>query len=57
MRVLYDFTRPSRLLVIIHKDVFEDWQLDEPEGQDVETFRRVRDKVKERVEKLIHSLR
>lgn len=38
------------------RDVFEDWQLDDPEGQPIETFRRVRDEVKERVEKLIQSL-
>lgn len=36
--------------------VFEDWQLDDPEGQPIETFRRVRDQVKERVKKLIQSL-
>ncbi|MBW4683942.1 MAG: arsenate reductase, glutathione/glutaredoxin type [Komarekiella atlantica HA4396-MV6] len=39
------------------RDVFEDWQLDDPEGQSIETFRRVRDEVKERVVKLIESLR
>lgn len=38
------------------RDVFEDWQLDDPEGQSIDTFRRVRDEVKERVEKLIQSL-
>lgn len=37
-------------------DVFEDWQLEDPEGQDIETFRRIRDQVKERVIKLIESL-
>lgn len=37
-------------------DVFEDWQLEDPEGQSIETFRRVRDEVKQRVEKLIVSL-
>jgi glutathione/glutaredoxin type arsenate reductase len=35
------------------REVFEDWQLDDPEGHSVETFRRVRDEVKERVAKLI----
>lgn len=35
------------------RDVFEDWQLDDPEGESIETFRRVRDEVKERVENLI----
>ena len=38
------------------RDVFEDWQLDDPEGHDIDTFRRVRDQVKERVENLIASL-
>jgi arsenate reductase (thioredoxin) len=38
------------------RNVFEDWQLDDPEGQDIETFRRVRDEVKQRVVKLIESL-
>ena len=38
------------------RDVFEDWQLDDPEDQSIDTFRRVRDEVKERVIKLIESL-
>lgn len=38
------------------REVFEDWQLDDPEGHPIETFRRVRDEVKERVIKLIASL-
>ncbi len=38
------------------RNVFEDWQLDDPEGQGIETFRRVRDEVKERVVKLIELL-
>lgn len=37
-------------------EVFQDWQLDDPEGQSIDTFRRVRDQVKERVEKLVQSL-
>lgn len=37
-------------------DVFQDWQLEDPEGQSIETFRRVRDEVKQRVEKLISFL-
>ncbi|MBP5973733.1 arsenate reductase, glutathione/glutaredoxin type [Brasilonema sp. CT11] len=40
----------------VKTDVFEDWQLDDPEGQGIETFRRVRDQVKERVVKLIELL-
>ena len=38
------------------REVFQDWQLDDPEGESIETFRRVRDQVKERVEKLIQLL-
>jgi len=38
------------------REVFEDWQLDDPEGQSIETFRRVRDEVKERVVRLIDQL-
>jgi len=37
------------------RDVFEDWQLDDPAEQP-EIFPRVRDQVKERVVKLIQSL-
>ncbi|MEC4803298.1 MAG: arsenate reductase, glutathione/glutaredoxin type [Jaaginema sp. PMC 1080.18] len=38
------------------REVFEDWQLDDPDGQPLETFRRVRGEVKERVEELIAKL-
>ena len=37
------------------REVFQDWQLEDPEGQPIETFRRVRDEVKERVEKLVEK--
>jgi glutathione/glutaredoxin type arsenate reductase len=37
------------------REIFEDWQLEDPEGQPIETFRRVRDQVKERVAQLIAS--
>ncbi|MBW4465804.1 MAG: arsenate reductase, glutathione/glutaredoxin type [Pegethrix bostrychoides GSE-TBD4-15B] len=37
------------------RDLFEDWQLDDPAEQP-EIFPRVRDEVKERVEKLIQTL-
>jgi len=40
----------------ILQDIFEDWQLDDPDGQPLDTFRRVRDEVKERVEGLITKL-
>jgi arsenate reductase len=38
------------------REVFEDWQLDDPDGQPLDTFRRVRDEIKERVDKLVRSL-
>ena len=40
----------------VTREVFEDWQLDDPEGHGMETFRRVRDEVKQRVEKLMTAL-
>ena len=38
------------------RDIFEDWQLDDPDGQPLETFHRVRDEIKEKVEDLIQKL-
>ena len=38
------------------REVFEDWELQDPEGESIDTFRQVRDQVKERVIKLIDSL-
>ena len=35
---------------------YEDWELDDPEGQDLETVRRIRDEVDERVRTLIAEL-
>lgn len=40
----------------VTRDVFEDWQLDDPAEQP-EIFPRVRDEVRERVARLIESLR
>lgn len=40
----------------ILRDIFQDWQLDDPEGQSIEAFRQVRDEIKQRVVKLIQSL-
>jgi len=40
----------------VSREIFQDWQLDDPEGQSIDTFRRVRDEVKERVEKLVQRL-
>ncbi len=39
----------------VTQEVFEDWELDDPDGQPIETFYRVRDEIKERVTKLIES--
>ena len=38
------------------REVFEDWQLDDPEGHPIEEFRRVRNQVKDRVVALLQSL-
>ena len=35
---------------------YEDWELDDPAGQDLETVRRIRDELDERVHKLIAEL-
>ena len=35
---------------------YEDWELDDPAGQDLETVRPIRDEIKTRVEGLLHSL-
>jgi protein-tyrosine-phosphatase len=35
---------------------YEDWELDDPAGQDVETVRRIRDEIDERVRQLIDQL-
>ena len=40
----------------VTREVFADWQLEDPEGESMETFYKVRDLVKERVEQLIVSL-
>jgi len=37
----------------VTRELFEDWQLDDPDGQPIETFHRVRDEIKERVKRLI----
>jgi arsenate reductase (thioredoxin) len=39
----------------VMQSVFEDWQLDDPDGQSLETFKRVRDEIKERVANLIEG--
>ena len=38
------------------RDIFQDWQLDDPEGEPIEIFYRVRDEIKERVASLLTKL-
>lgn len=38
------------------REIFQDWQLDDPEGEPIETFYRVRDEIKERVASLLNKL-
>jgi protein-tyrosine-phosphatase len=45
-----------RRLPDLRRERFEDWQLDDPAGKDVDTVRRVRDDIRGRVETLITEL-
>lgn len=38
------------------REVFEDWQLEDPKDKAIETFRKVRDEIRERVNNLITFL-
>ena len=40
----------------VTQEIFEDWELEDPDGKDLATFHRVRDEIKERVTKLIAKL-
>ncbi len=40
----------------VTQEIFEDWDLDDPDGQPIETFYRIRDEIEQRVSKLIDSL-
>jgi arsenate reductase (thioredoxin) len=40
----------------VTQEVFEDWELDDPDGQPIEAFYRVRDEIKERVVNLISQV-
>jgi arsenate reductase (thioredoxin) len=40
----------------VTQEIFEDWQLDDPDGQLLDTFRRVRDEIQVRVERLLKKL-
>jgi len=38
------------------RDIFEDWELDDPAGESIETFRRIRDEVREKVQILLSKV-
>ena len=40
----------------VMQEVFADWELDDPDGQPLATFHRVRDEIKERVAQLVTQL-
>ena len=40
----------------VMQEVFEDWELEDPDGKPIETFHRVRNEIKERVSNLIEQL-
>ncbi|MGF1600780.1 MAG: arsenate reductase, glutathione/glutaredoxin type [Thermosynechococcaceae cyanobacterium] len=40
----------------VSREIFQDWQLDDPAGTSLETFRRVRDEVQAQVELLLNVL-
>ena len=40
----------------VMQEVFEDWELEDPDGKPKETFHRVRDEIKQRVDRLIEQL-
>ena len=42
--------------VWLMQPMFEDWQLDDPDGQPLATFERVREEIRERVTQLINKL-
>ena len=40
----------------VTQEVFEDWELEDPDGKPIETFHRVRDEIKGKVANLIEQL-
>ena len=40
----------------VEREIFEDWQLDDPDGKPIETFRRVRDEIHQRVANIVQVL-
>lgn len=41
----------------VTREIFEDWELEDPDGKSLETFHRVRDEIKEKVVNLIDRLK
>jgi arsenate reductase len=39
------------------REIFQDWQLEDPDGQPIETFRQVRDEIRQRVEALLQTVK
>jgi arsenate reductase len=40
----------------VTREIFEDWELEDPDGKSIETFHRVRDEIKDRVAQLLDLL-
>lgn len=40
----------------VTRDIFEDWNLEDPDGKSLEIFRQVRDEINEKVQQLIEKL-
>jgi protein-tyrosine-phosphatase len=40
----------------VTQSVFEDWELEDPDGKSIKTFHRVRDEIKEKVAQLVERL-
>ena len=41
----------------VTRPIFEDWQVEDPDGKPTETFRRARNEIKARVERLIGNIK
>ena len=41
----------------VSREIFEDWQLDDPQGQSLKNFREIRDQIKELVSRLVEQIR
>jgi arsenate reductase len=40
----------------ISREIFEDWQLDDPQGKSLKTYREIRDEIKELVSRLVEQM-